>query len=1528
MFLTKEQVKKIVQSAPEGTSPGGIVAGLRNNGYSLEGYDDTLKNTLVKKEPSLASKMSSGFNEIYHNYSQAPVIKQAGQAVGAAVAVPGAVIGGLTGFWGQTGIQTFNLFRGKEFDWRKIVDSTVETAKETSKFGYETGTEAVPMASLGLFGKGVHTAFGASMLYEGGKEYMNGIKMMEEAKTEGERNEGLERSFTGLITAVPGALGMVHATGQTFGNIKTGSIKGKAKAQFLEKGKIGTKVEQTKGIVGELKKDILLSPAVKAEASQSYRYLRYGKEKPPISSSIKNQVTSAVKPARKKRAAFQKDIEVVLNDLAEQNVGEIGIIDLQKYVQKEKARIWKDNESLIGEANTKKSIIDGDKIAKEIRELKDNVVLQTENVRYDRNAVTGALERIEFGELSKLEKLAKAYEGKEINFLDGESILEVKNAGLNSYYNKNPFLKALSQKTDIEMMADKAIAESIRRQQDVLINNKPLKKQWGSYRNVSEQINNRILALENLDLNSLSEKMAAGRQAAQVVFGAATGNPAAVMSGVADKLLTSYIKKLNTSDFKIRSATKKLSESYAKSKGISMAERSVEFIKKLAEKDVNMSKAEFIKELEKSSLSEINRRLILKSIEGEMEINLPELYLDIQRAILRDEKTKLLKGSETIEGISVDKSAIERSKKAVKEKEFKQSKSKKSSRKSIPKVAEGELIASQKAAGTYKSKKASLANRIKNKLPKIGMTVEDVTGGLRLDADVAVALKKAKGLSAKDIVAKHPDINLKRDVPVKDIHGKKSVIEKGEALTPYELKGNKVLLQDGETYIVSKNQYQNIKGQSIKGEAKPFAPELKGTEETIRGVAETKTTKQKRLAELVNALDERKLTPSEVIELDTLKNVDIKKQPTKFSEYQLPDGKNYKEILIKAPAKIKEPVIEIATSAKQDEFSRRTWDLFDSKGKKIGRVDGEDSASQAINEWNTKLNKPTRTEYVGDTFKSSHWDEPNVISHLRMNERTYKGKKVAFMEELQSDWAREGRDKGFVEDNSVIEAKRKALSKERNTVKSDSQRFSDINDELFALQESKGVPNNPLLKNWQEPTIKRALQDAVDSNAEYFAWINGKQTSARYNLSTHLEDVNWTSVKRPAISKEINLRPKNGNEIKIDINSEGRIVEAKQADWRGKQLDEVLGKGLADSIMSKETGTLSGEGLEFGGEWATNLYDKQVGNIVKDLTGGKVIEMDIGLEVKANVSPWHIVDRHGIDIKPSELKVGLNIFNEKRVGDYIITEVLGDGKFSAIKIKTLDSYIGDRKVSHKSAIDLMNEDNKREMIEIFDISTKTTTQQGIKLTPEIKAKIRGEAPAIKKASGREPFRTLDQKPKERTLGAAQIKPIIVNALIAGTTGVIAKLIQKKDIDKIYPEVKFEKSDELKELIKETNSEVEAVIFGETSNNKKEMQAIFNVIENRSKEEKKWIKEIVTNKSQFNAYKGKLYNKIKNKEVLKPSEKKRLTDIKDLLAQEKVEDITNGANMYYNSDIANPYWAKQLKNVVKIGKHTFGYLPNR
>ena len=1546
MFLTKDQVKNIIQSAPAGTSAGGIVAGLRERGYSMEGYDDTLKNTLVKKEPNLMDSFSEGFNEIYKNYSQAPLMKQASAGLGYLVKTPAKFLGTTIAAAAENVLQTYNLLTGKDYDYMEQfkTGSSIKIGEETGEAGFEMGKQALPLATLGVFGKGVQTAFGVSMMYEGGKNYLEGIKAINSSTTDAERNTGLEQAFNGIIQAIPGAFSMVHATGAAFGEVKVGAIKGKMKAEFLEKGKMGTAVEQAKGVVGELKKDLLFSKEAKQELGSTYRYLKYGETPPIVSSSSKSQFTSAIKPEKSKRAAFQNDLDIVLSDLAQENVGELGIIDIQKYVQKKKAEIWKDNMDLVEKGNEQGQTIDGDLIAKRIRELKDDPVLQTENIRYERNALTGEMERIEFGELAKLEQTAKAYEGKTIDFLTGESILEIKNAGLNAYYKKNPFLRALSQKTDKELMTDKAIAESIREQQDKLIQNKDIKRRWGAYRNVSEQVNNRILSLENLDVNSLAEKIGVGRQAAQVIFGVATGNPATVLSGVADKLLTSYMKKLNASDFKIRQATKELSDYYKQSKKTSAIERAVDFIKNLADKKTNITSSNLNNQLKASSLSDASRQLLLESIKGQQEINIPEFYLDLQRDIAKSYKQKLLTGSETIEQPSVEQAAIKRSQEMIKEIPFKPKESRKISRKTLPKVSEEEIIASKKAAGifeptslqkkdpfsgkiktifSYKDmkiknegienikhtglgtleeiidhetlkkfpsfkdvnivltdkmegffnkstntmtlpkkllgqnettktmlvheiehilqyeeglptggnpsmfiseakyqriglemmqkdlweivlsgkkikgdtiamknltnlikqieetgspiskdiiekiitpknanilykrmagemaarkmaelknlpleevlrkykfsekqleraiividkatslmdikgfhiprqktfKKSSLANKIRNKI-KIGMTVEDVTS--RLDVNTAGIIRGTKGMSAKDIMAKYPDIQLKRDVPATDVYGNKVVIEKGEALTPYELKGNKVLLQDGETYIVSKNQFQNIKGNAVSSEVKEFAPELEGLEQTVKKEMSYGSLADKERRNSMQSIESayQRGDITKIKRDRIIKN--LESEPTKFSQYQLPNGKNYQEILIRAKPEIRGLPKELKT-------------VFDDIGD--------------------YKNAPE--------FRSSHWQEPNVISHLRLNERTYKGQKVTFMEEAQSDWAREGRTKGFATDAKDYEAIKDnwgnwdVYDKNGNMVGnvSTARNINTAEEAINTVIKKDSVPQNPLLKNWQELSVKRGLQEAVANDSEYFAWINGEQTSARYNLATQVDNVRWKKIPEDMgissekMPKQVVITPKSGDNIVIGIDDNGKIMGGKQ-DWRGKKLDEVLGKGLADQIMSKESGTLSGEGLKFGGEWATNLYDKQIKNIVEDVTGGKVEVLDMGLPIESGAkNVWGIVGKDGSIsyvsggkdvLTPNKLKVGLEIAKKEGITDsnkYIITDILEKGKFKAVP-----------KTMHGTQ---WHDQNER----TFDISRKTTTQQGIKLTPEIKAKIRGEALKLKK----------------------------------------------------------------------------------------------------------------------------------------------------------------------------------------------------
>jgi hypothetical protein len=610
-------------------------------------------------------------------------------------------------------------------------------------------------------------------------------------------------------------------------------------------------------------------------------------------------------------------------------------------------------------------------------------------------------------------------------------------------------------------------------------------------------------------------------------------------------------------------------------------------------------------------------------------------------------------------------------------------------------------------------------------------------------AEEAKILRGTKGMTADDIMAKYPNIKLTKDIPATDIYGNKRVIPEGEKLTPYELRGNKILLQDGETYLVSKNQFQNIKGQSVGGEAKPFAPELKGLEETVKGKAESYsdwTTEQiKKKYEESFGFSSTGQTRERMINQLNLTG-SKESSATKYSQYTLPGGENYKEILIKAPGYADELTLD---QIAKDNYAKEFRELSVQQKTVVSDL------------WD-KLNKPYKS-----AFKSSHWDEPNVISHLRLNERTYKGKKVSFLEELQSDWAREGREKGFLTD---IQKETKKLLEERDAIvrrgemkmgergttlsikESDKLRYNEIEKQLEALSSEDypvgKIPYNPNLKNWQELSIKRALKDAVDNDAEYFAWINGEQTSARYNLATYIDDVNWGIYKGvPNGSKWINVYPVGAKDkILIQIDRNGLVLSAPgQMNAVGKKLDEVLGKGLADKIMEKESGTLAGEGLKFGGEWANNLYDRQVGNIVKDLTGAKIETLDMGLPIeKSEQGNWFVRPQGG---KPSYTITPENLPTAKgkvvqlegetsNAGiDYIITDILGDGKFKAVQKQGTKNW----RVKNNTAQlqNIYGDWVDMKGGETFDISQKTTTQQGIKLTPEIKAKIRGEALEIK-----------------------------------------------------------------------------------------------------------------------------------------------------------------------------------------------------
>lgn len=654
-------------------------------------------------------------------------------------------------------------------------------------------------------------------------------------------------------------------------------------------------------------------------------------------------------------------------------------------------------------------------------------------------------------------------------------------------------------------------------------------------------------------------------------------------------------------------------------------------------------------------------------------------------------------------------------------------------------------------------------------------------------------LRGTKGMTADDIMATYPNIQLKKDIPVKDIYGNKVEIPMGEKLTPYELKGNKILLQDGETYIVSKNQFENIKGQSKVAEGKPFAPELETVEEVVRSTEDI-------YEKLSGSIEEFEKLPKEVkevlkkyegeepgeadvsarLEKDLKKigySVDFdmagditslykigKALPTKYSQYTLPGGENYKEILIKAPDRDSSPHIIVENKLQKDVNGLNVRKI----GKTIGTYPNLEEARKAYQAMDNRTDYLLTPENSNQDFKSSHWDEPNIIAHLRINDRKYNGNKVTFMEELQSDWAREGRDKGFIDPQKAVDADnyenelrvKYNLTEDENIIDNEKvPREEQLKLSGMNIAKTSGIPSHPLLKKWQELSIKRALQEAIKTNSKYFAWINGEQTSARYNLATYVKDVNWfdPSTAKTGESKTIELTPKTGNRLEFAVDKNGIVISVEESsivDWKGKKLDEVLGKGLADKIMADKEGTLSGEGLKFGGEWANNLYDKQVKDIVEDLTGEKVEVIDMGLPVETKNVFRAVGDSSMNPLKQSDLEIGKEIYRNK-TENYIITDILGDGKFKAISTNKIDKYLEktDNKVSYKSFIELANESTLNDVIgkETFDVSDAISEgQMAVKITPEVEMRIKGEAPKIE---------TSGKKFEEKQLPKQETKPM-------------------------------------------------------------------------------------------------------------------------------------------------------------------------
>jgi hypothetical protein len=337
-------------------------------------------------------------------------------------------------------------------------------------------------------------------------------------------------------------------------------------------------------------------------------------------------------------------------------------------------------------------------------------------------------------------------------------------------------------------------------------------------------------------------------------------------------------------------------------------------------------------------------------------------------------------------------------------------------------------------------------------------------------------------------------------------------------------------------------------------------------------------------------------------EIESVTKGDV--QPTKFQGYQTEGEKsNYKEVLVTLPTEKSKIASRRADLAKID----RERPLTESEQKEYDSLQGEGEAE----------------------YKSSHFDEPNILVHLRMNTRVdSEGNKVLFLEEVQSDWGQKGKKEGFKGEeldpanltfkvtsdgtfnlyqlydksgNLVFELPA-SKSKGDNVFTKESLRQEFKGSQAIELM-GKNTPTAPFVTDtnaWTKLGLKVALKEAVKQGVDKIAWTTGEQQNERYDLSKQVDRIEYNSHDGSL----------EGYKDRKPIFKEKGIKENQLADYIGKDAAEKLineGK-MWDNQVGGSSYKLEGDQLKVGGKGMKGFYGSPtegslgiVGNVAKSL---------------------------------------------------------------------------------------------------------------------------------------------------------------------------------------------------------------------------------------------------------------------------------------------------------------------------------------
>jgi len=239
--------------------------------------------------------------------------------------------------------------------------------------------------------------------------------------------------------------------------------------------------------------------------------------------------------------------------------------------------------------------------------------------------------------------------------------------------------------------------------------------------------------------------------------------------------------------------------------------------------------------------------------------------------------------------------------------------------------------------------------------------------------------------------------------------------------------------------------------------------------------------------------------------------------------------------------------------------------------------------------------------------------EPNILASIRAKDRVGpNGEKILHLEEIQSDWHQQGREKGYNDpkevngwkvvsvdpDNpneiAVVDKNGKEVWSGLNKFGTDRQVISKIASQML-------VPDAPFKKNWHELALKKMIHHAAANGYDSIAITPGQEQADRYGLAQHIGVLSYDPERQHFAAFKPNRE--------TAMHEHGATPE---------RVSQLVGKELAQKLMAspRQGGFhyLEGDDIKVGGEGMKGFYDKIVPNFLNQFGkkyGAKVGQVKI-----------------------------------------------------------------------------------------------------------------------------------------------------------------------------------------------------------------------------------------------------------------------------------------------------------------------------